>query len=261
MESTGYRNRIHCSQATATLLERAGKSWATPRDDLVHAKGKGELQTYWIELAKKSNPSPRTGSTSSFNSENSVDHTSGDIQEKEWTRAGLGPTRQRKEQKNAEMEEKERRLVDWNTDVLCRLLKQVIVKRHVISKSHSESSHRRTLYASNTDNRSRGNMVIDEVVEIIELPKSQVVYEQEMMEAGRKLALGPTVVEQVRSYVQATAALYPKNHFHNFEHVRCFSFCGELMLMGTNLMLCRAGFACGDECFKDAVKNGRCFRE
>jgi hypothetical protein len=225
MESTGARNRIHCSQATATLLESAGKSWSTPRDDLVLAKGKGELQTYWIELAKKSNPSPRTGSTSSVNDENSVDITLGDQQDKEWTRAGLGPSRQciaQEDQKTWELVEKERRLVDWNTDILCRLLKQVVVQRQIIGERHSESSHRRTLHASVANNGSRGNMVIDEVAEIIELPKSQFVSEHELIEAGRNIALSPIVVEQVRTYVQATAASYPKNHFHNFEHVSWF---------------------------------------
>jgi hypothetical protein len=219
MESTGAPNRIHCSQATATLLESAGKSWSTPRDDLVHAKGKGELQTYWIKLAKKSNLSPRTGSTSSLNDENSVDLS--DRLGKEWSRAGLWPTRQLQDLKFLEVE-KERRLVDWNTDVLCRLLKEVVVRRQITS----EGSHRRTLYTSNTSNRSNGNMVIDEVVEVIEL-KSQVVSEQEVAEAGRDIVLSPTVVEQVRSYVQATAASYPNNHFHNFEHVSFFSRSSE----------------------------------
>jgi hypothetical protein len=223
MESTGARNRIHCSQATATLLESAGKSWTTPRDDLVHAKGKGELKTFWVELVKQSSPSRRTGSTSSLNGENSTDHMSTAIRDKEWAQAGLGPGRQcaaQEDQKTWELVEKERRLVDWNTDVLCRLLKQVVVKRQIISENHTDSSHRRTLYASNENNRNRGNMVIDEVAEIIELPKLRAVSEQELVDAGRNIELSPTVVEQVRQYVQATAASYPKNHFHNFEHVR-----------------------------------------
>ena len=42
IESTGIPNRIHLSQATADLLVEASKSkWVKPRDELVHAKGKG----------------------------------------------------------------------------------------------------------------------------------------------------------------------------------------------------------------------------
>jgi class 3 adenylate cyclase len=50
MESTGIPNRIQASTVTAELLIAAGKgSWVKPREDLVEAKGKGKLQTYWIE--------------------------------------------------------------------------------------------------------------------------------------------------------------------------------------------------------------------
>ena len=45
IESTGARNRIHCSEETADLLKAAGKSkWVIPREDKVHAKGKGEVR-------------------------------------------------------------------------------------------------------------------------------------------------------------------------------------------------------------------------
>jgi hypothetical protein len=51
METTGYPSRIQASQKTADLLRQAGKdSWVTPRQDLIVAKGKGEMQTFWIEL-------------------------------------------------------------------------------------------------------------------------------------------------------------------------------------------------------------------
>jgi class 3 adenylate cyclase len=50
MESTGQKGRIHVSECTATLLINAGKqAWITARDELVQAKGKGEMQTYWVK--------------------------------------------------------------------------------------------------------------------------------------------------------------------------------------------------------------------
>lgn len=60
MESTGKAGRIQISQTTATLLKAAGRgSWFTEREDRIHAKGKGELTTYWLH------PSDRAGSVAS----------------------------------------------------------------------------------------------------------------------------------------------------------------------------------------------------
>mmetsp|Transcript_17792 Transcript_17792/g.26637 ORF Transcript_17792/g.26637 Transcript_17792/m.26637 type:complete len:164 (-) Transcript_17792:4-495(-) len=53
MESTGAPNMIQVSEETATILKNEGyESWLRPREDLVHAKGKGLLQTYWLEINK-----------------------------------------------------------------------------------------------------------------------------------------------------------------------------------------------------------------
>lgn len=53
MESTGQSNKIQVSQETADLLIAAGKlSWLTAREELVSAKGKGQLQTYWLERSR-----------------------------------------------------------------------------------------------------------------------------------------------------------------------------------------------------------------
>lgn len=49
MESNGQRECIHVSQSTADLLFAAGKeAWITKRSELVAAKGKGMMQTYWV---------------------------------------------------------------------------------------------------------------------------------------------------------------------------------------------------------------------
>ena len=71
MESTGIRNKIQVSQKTADLLVAAGRErYLMPRSDTVHAKGKGELQTYWI-LPRSSK---RRGSSCSTNSNESHGH-------------------------------------------------------------------------------------------------------------------------------------------------------------------------------------------
>ena len=53
MESTGLKNRIQLSQQTADFISAASCKdvWVKPRETLVEAKGKGTMQTYWLEYA------------------------------------------------------------------------------------------------------------------------------------------------------------------------------------------------------------------
>jgi class 3 adenylate cyclase len=62
MESNGLRDRIQVSQETADLLIVGGKPhWVSPREDKIKAKGKGELQTYWLDLSKNKQSSETCG--------------------------------------------------------------------------------------------------------------------------------------------------------------------------------------------------------
>jgi hypothetical protein len=50
LKSLGELNKIQVSQATADLLIAAGKShWLKPRQGGVTAKGKGVLNTFWLD--------------------------------------------------------------------------------------------------------------------------------------------------------------------------------------------------------------------
>lgn len=53
MESTGEADMIQLSLDTHDLLVQAGKEhWLAPREDRVVAKGKGEMQTFWLNPSK-----------------------------------------------------------------------------------------------------------------------------------------------------------------------------------------------------------------
>jgi hypothetical protein len=99
MENTGVRNRIHLSQETANCLIDQGKGhWLKPRTGIVPAKGKNVMQTYWIDLSHLI-----------------VKH------------GGL-PVRlvgcwKRGNKTLLQSMKKTKRLIDWNVDVLQRLLK------------------------------------------------------------------------------------------------------------------------------------------
>src|SRR3569832_2103176 len=62
MESTGQRGRTQVSCETADLIIAAGKShWLRRRDEQVVAKGKGEMETFWLNLEVESAASVSSG--------------------------------------------------------------------------------------------------------------------------------------------------------------------------------------------------------
>ena len=64
METNGAPHKIHISSDTADLLIEAGKEhWIKAREDLVKAKGKGEMQTYWVVFHPQKTRSSNSGST------------------------------------------------------------------------------------------------------------------------------------------------------------------------------------------------------
>lgn len=66
MESTSMPGRIQISQATADALKAQGKgAWFSPREDKIEAKGKGILQTYWINTEVAPSATTRHSTTDS----------------------------------------------------------------------------------------------------------------------------------------------------------------------------------------------------
>jgi hypothetical protein len=86
MESNGERNRIQVSQSTADLLIADGKQhWLTPRKDLVNAKGKGLLQTYWCEPQSKGRLSSVTDSAACLSDVDDADRQEKVVDEEDGT--------------------------------------------------------------------------------------------------------------------------------------------------------------------------------
>jgi Adenylate and Guanylate cyclase catalytic domain len=113
MESTGKKDLIQISQATADILVLDGKQhWIVEREDAVEVKGKGKLQTYWL------NPSlHKRGSRSGSSDEDNSDTGS--------VSRGLSRV-------SDEDMVKKHRLVDWITQLLLEHVKKIVSRLGVL---------------------------------------------------------------------------------------------------------------------------------
>ena len=216
IETTGARNKIHLSQEMADALVASGKEkWIYPREDKVVAKGKGEMTTYWMKVeATSQDRGTSTRHTTSSDASISGDHDASYRVRGSRVVGGTGTDRS-----SGKLD----RLVDWNTEVLARLLREVVAHRGA-SSSYS-SSREAPLSAerlAELEQRSVGSNAAcasDEVKEIVELPPCDAGPWASRDEAAASIVLGTEVEAQLRSFVQTIAALYrDANSFHNFEH-------------------------------------------
>jgi len=212
IESNGQRDRIHLSEQTASELVKHGKeSWVVPRQDVIEAKGKGKLKTFWLKLNSES-VAASTIASSVGEGEKAETITEAEIQEK------LKHTAAFAAEAEAKMEEKRRlrenlnvrsqRLSDWNSELLLRLLKKVVARRNALL-CNTATPEKLTAEALNMGSKG---MVIDEVAEVIELPPFKKA------DSGDDVDLGPKVEQQLQAYVTEIASMYNENPFHNWEH-------------------------------------------
>jgi hypothetical protein len=177
MESNGMRNRIQASQATADYLISAGKGhWVKAREDLVEAKGKGKMQTYWI------NPKSNAGSCASLGTDGEEEYE-----------AGI----------------EDDRLIDWNTNVLAQLLKQIVARRKHTSSPRTSQKN----MADDTEDGNKDGNVLDEFKETIDFPEFM-----EGTQLGDTMDLDSVVMSQLREFVSSIADLYTSVPFHTFAH-------------------------------------------
>eukprot|EP00977_Amphora_coffeiformis_P020550 scaffold8371_cov199-Amphora_coffeaeformis.AAC.3 len=206
LESTGRAGRIHVSEETAVLLREAGKErWLVERADRVYAKGKGALKTYW--LVGENDSSDTRSARSSTESPGQI----------------LSPRASSSKSSMAKKElpddSKIERLIDWNFDVLYRLLKRVVARRG--SRSQEKVTQRglkQTVPSYDFDDYTRSLSVpFSEVKEIIALPQFDPVAFKAEQDAD-SFDLDPATKTELRCFVASIATMYRSNPFHNFEH-------------------------------------------
>jgi hypothetical protein len=206
MESNSSKGRVQLSEQTAELLFKANKHhWLIKREDKVAAKGKGSLQTYWLDITATCGSV--VGSTCNQEEDNpgaSQDEESLD-----------GNSLFEQAEKSQRLSNRHVRLIDWNAECLLRLLKQIVVRREANRSIRGPSK----THAIRSRYTTRG-MVLDEVTECIELPEFHPELERSpAMTSAGAFQLNQEVEQQLRDYITAVCCLYKSsNHFHNFEH-------------------------------------------
>ena len=176
------------------------------------ATGKGELTTYWLAINKL-----RGGGKAMANGSQSSEWSLGDESHHDGAPADAMTTMSDDEDK---LTEKHRRLVNWITNEMAEILRQLEVSR--IGRED---------YKSLVDleqvsvMREAGKNPLDEVVEIITLPRYSAQSRATSDELERENYMLPKfVIDELRSYVSTLAGMYLENPFHNFEHARYVYF-------------------------------------
>jgi 3'5'-cyclic nucleotide phosphodiesterase/Adenylate and Guanylate cyclase catalytic domain len=188
MESTGVHGSIQVSQETADLLVEAGMK-VQPREQKIEAKGKGLLQTYWLDTSAMTQGRCMvacTGDELGHNGAPDLDERSASEQEMD-------------------------RLVDWNTNNLVQLLRVVHARRIALDATNTKLTEEENA----TIREYRRSL--DEFNDVINLP-SFVPAAAEYKVDVSALGLHPELIAEVRQYVWTIAQMYHNNHFHNFTH-------------------------------------------
>mgnify|MGYP003866110729 CR=1 FL=1 len=199
MESTGVRDRIQVSEATAELLRKAGKgAWLKNREDEVIAKGKGRITTYWAmpkSHATNSNSSQTSGGESCSNgteSQTAVNTIANSASPQPAVKNNLN-----------------QRLVDWMAEMLLDQTRKIMYIRHQ-TKVRNQST-------VPTYHPKEGQTCMDEVKDIIEMPSYDACL-AEMNQNFKRVVIPQEAAAGLREFVARVAGTYRDNPFHNFEH-------------------------------------------
>jgi hypothetical protein len=223
---------------TAALLIAADKeSWITEREEKVHAKGKGELQTYWVQIKAGSQGdggSTINGMDESHNASNlrSLEVAS-EAALKDGTKQGTGISRFGNTEAMMErmaMIAKSKRLVEWNTEILAKILKQIMVRRAArkMKKIHlglylPTTQKEKEVVDISFDRAPPKGHPIDAVIDIISLPHFDAKSFSKHVNPD-SIEVPDVVMAQLTSFVGNIAELYQLNAFHNFEVGMCKMF-------------------------------------
>jgi hypothetical protein len=207
MESTGVRDKIQISQETADLLSDVGKSsWFSPREEKIVAKGKGELQTYWLAIGNGTRSSSEGASSHRGSDVDGSERPTLDFTESLLARSAMRASFQNTPSQAIVMTAKTNRLIRWNVDVLMNLLMQVEARRVVAQKAERRAGSSGSVRTNKQDSSNnwypKGTTPLDEVAEIVHLPTFDGSYRENEVELDKQVEL------QLLEFVGAIATMY-----------------------------------------------------
>ena len=235
---------------TAELLIAGGKShWIKAREDIVTAKGKGQLQTYWVAIRPPqgtrsslsssngggSSPAELESSHSQFNNNEHSEFMNGSSPENAPPAIPSSSTFKGSNPVRSDIHNMDR-LIAWNADVLQGLLKQIVATRR--------PSQRRSVYdRANSSELMKLNpkrtrpSILDEVCDSITFPNDSShnkFYYNHHQAPSSTMEFPSVVTNQLNDYVQSIAGLYNNdNPYHSFGHA-----CHVVQSMTKLLALC-----------------------
>jgi hypothetical protein len=187
VQSKSARDKIHVSSEFAAHLCSHGKGhWVKPREDRVCINGRGDIETFHLKI-------PVGGKARS-----DVSSAFGDVDRFEDLDEGVAA-------RNSE-----ERLIDWNTEVLTGILKEIVAYR--MSVGLPVRGDCRESEAAESRSRKTPLNLVQDFVEMPNFVPPQVPLEPD------SVILDEVVLGELRKYVCTLAKTYQSNAFHNFEH-------------------------------------------
>jgi hypothetical protein len=179
------------------------------REDTIEAKGKGKMVTYWLKLASSDRNAESVANNSEVGEEKAL-VPKGGIEDSAWNVEMPAPKMNNSDSRND-------RLAQWNSDLLLELLQRVAARRVALQSSDiATQSASPTHLTAMAKAIGDGTMVVNEVLEVIDMP--EFVCANEVKEAE----LSDVVVAQLRAFVAEIASMYNNNPCKS-QSIRCSS--------------------------------------
>lgn len=190
IEASCEPGRIQVSKETGELLLASGKSsWLYKRADLVQAKGKGLIETYWIVT---SHHHRSHGSTTSSNQSTSED----DAESKDFST-------------NSDynfIDDRMNRLIEWNVEILSKFLRQIVARNRTLPRRDGAR------FDPTEHANSSVSSFLEEVKEIIHLPEfSKWVENVDGSDSDSEDEMDDIIIAELRDFVTCVAGMYRNN--------------------------------------------------
>jgi CheY-like chemotaxis protein len=196
------------SVATANLISSAGKEhWVTRREEMVVAKGIGAVVTYWLVTKNKRGKTTSASSAQSASDALEDSKRSSLSSGQSTANAPIEASLEKSLPKAALM--KHDRLISWSTDLLLGYVRTIAATNEAMAVKRDPPDM--LVYSP-----LGGKTCLDEVVEVIKLPKFDAEACLTPMDLDTEIC--SVAARQLRQVVTTIANTYLDNPFHNFEH-------------------------------------------